>query len=254
MVLWFDLGYTPVEVFGVANQSRDRKDFAALTGNGTEAQGGGRAALWQPAWPEHSGLAGSTPGNWPGWAKVVVSVALGLHIAAVVAGAWGVPPSSELQRAFADLFIPYFDLADFGYSYRFYTEPPPTPVATFTLHFGEIRSDEVVRLPQRHVAGPRLRHQRQLALANAVYQDVLETRQRGGHSDDSSLARAYAHHLCRAWPGCQSVTVRLQQHLIPDPEAVLRATSAGGAAAFDLFDDSLFSAAEWIGEFACDDF
>ena len=94
--------------------------------------------------------AGSGPaarGGWPGWARVVVSLALLYHMAAVLAGAVGVPPSSELEQAIADQFTPYFDLMDLGYSYRFYAEPPPTPVVTATLQFGDGRPEETVRLP-----------------------------------------------------------------------------------------------------------
>jgi hypothetical protein len=184
----------------------------------------------------------------------LVSFALAFHMAAVLAGAWGVPPSSELERAFADFFVPYFDLVDLGYSYRFYTEPPPTPVVTATLHFGQARPDEVVRLPARHLAGPPMRHQRQLALANALFQDVLESKERAGGGAGSALARAYARHLCRRSPGCQSVTLHLQQHLIPEAEAVRGAISAPGAPAFDLFDEGLFSTPQWIGDFPCDAF
>lgn len=185
---------------------------------------------------------------------MVVSFALAFHIAAVLAAAWGVAPSSGLERAFADLFLPYFDLVDIGYSYRLYAEPPPTPVVTATLHFGPARADEVVRLPARNLPGPRLRHQRQLALANALFRDVMETRERTGHGSGSPLARAYARHLCRNRPECQSVTLHLQQHLIPDQEVVLHALSAPGATAYDLFDEGLFSTPEWIGDFPCDAF
>jgi len=184
----------------------------------------------------------------------LVSCALAFHIAAVLAGAFGVPPSSPLQRAFADLFTPYFDLVDAGYSYRFYTEPPPTPVVTAALRFGQARSDELVRLPERHLAGPPMRHQRQLALANALFRDVLETKERAGDASGSALARAYARHLCRKWPACQSVVLHLQHHLIPEPDVVLKATSTPGAPAYDLFDEDLFTTPEWIGEFPCDAF
>ena len=104
----------------------------------------------------------------------LVSVALLYHLAAVVAGAMGVPPSSELERAIADGFTPYFDAMDLGYSYRFYAEPGPTPVVTATIQYEDGRPEETVRLPGRDVAGPRMRHQRQLALANALYDDVQE--------------------------------------------------------------------------------
>lgn len=238
----------------MANRARDRRDVPGWSENGVSAREPNRAELRQSAPAECSGQVADFTSCWPRWAQVVVSLALVFHVAAVLAGAWAVPPSSSLERAFADLFIPYFDLVDLGYSYRFYTEPPPTPVVTATLHFGPARADELVRLPARNLPGPRLRHQRQLALANALFQDVVETRERSGHATASPLARAYARHLCRKWPDCQSVTLHLQHHLIPEPEVVSQATSTPGAAAYDLFDESLFSTPEWIGDFPCDAF
>src|SRR5271157_4557951 len=65
----------------------------------------------------------SATGSWPGWARGLVTLGLLCHMAAVVAGAMGVPPSSELERHIADLFTPYHDLLDQGYAYRYYAEP-----------------------------------------------------------------------------------------------------------------------------------
>jgi hypothetical protein len=185
---------------------------------------------------------------------LVVSIVLIFHIAAVVAGALGVPPSSSLERAIADVFRPYFDLVDLGYSYRYYAEPPPTPVLVATLDLGEGRPAETVRLPGRQVAGPRMRHQRQLALANAVFMDVQEAKQRTGDVKESRLARAYARHLCSSRPECRAVTLRLQQHLIPDLDQVRQAVAQAGAPPFDLFAESLLSTPEWIGDYPCDGF
>jgi hypothetical protein len=201
--------------------------------------------------------SGSRPDEgtgWPGWARGVATALLLFHLAAVLAGALGVPPSSELERAIADGFSPYFDLMDLGYSYRFYAEPPPTPVVTATIQFGDGRPEETVRLPGRDVAGPRMRHQRQLALANALYADVQEARRRVKDPSQSRLARAYARHLCRTKPGSRSVTLHLEQHLIPDPAQVRQALDVPGEPRFDLFADRLFTTPEWIGDFPCDDF
>ncbi len=127
--------------------------------------------------------------------RVVVSLVLLFHGLAVLTGALGVPPSSMLERQFADAFMPYYGLLDLGYAYRFYAEPPPTPVVTATLRYTS-RPDEMVRLPGRNVGGPRMRHQRQLALANALFMDVQEAKERTGDASRSLLARAYARHLC----------------------------------------------------------
>jgi hypothetical protein len=173
---------------------------------------------------------------------------------AVIAGALGVPPSSELERRIADVFTPYYNLVDLGYSYRFYSEPPPTPVVEATLRLGDQGRDEVIRLPGRHVPGPRMRYQRQLALANALFMDVQEAKERTGNASNSRLARAYARHLCAVRPDCRSVTVHLLQHLIPDPERVREAISAPGARRYDLFDQALFTTPEWIGDYTCEGF
>ncbi len=114
--------------------------------------------------------------------------------------------------------------------------------------------EETVRLPGRDVPGPRMRHQRQLALANALYEDVQRTRLRVGDAGESRLARSYARHLCRTRPGCRSVTLHIQQHLIPDPALVRQEMESPGAPRFDLFADRLFTTPEWIGDFPCDDF
>ncbi len=240
--------------FGVASRSRERRNIAVRSENGLSARESCSIDVRQIGSAGRPRSAVPVQPSWPGWARALVSFAVVFHGAAVLAGAFGVPPSSQLQRSFADLFVPYFDLVNLGHSYRFYTEPPPTPVVTAILRFGQGKSDELVRLPQRHLAGSPMRHQRQLALANALFRDVLEARERTGDGVGSPLARAYARHLCRNRPGCQSVTLHLQQHLIPEPDVVLRATSVPGAPPYDLFDESLFTTPEWIGDFPCDAF
>jgi hypothetical protein len=194
------------------------------------------------------------PGLWPVWARVTASAALLFHFGAVLGGALGVPPSSLLEQSVADAFRPYHELMDLGYSYRYYAEPPPTPVVTATFEFGDGRPEETVRLPGLAVPGPRMRHQRQLALANALSMAVREAKERTGDASNSPLARAYARHLCLSRAGCRSVTLRLQYHLIPELEQVREAIRLPGAPRFDLFADSLFTTPEWIGDYACDGF
>ena len=57
--------------------------------------------------------------------------------------AWETADEDEI----ADLFTPYYGFADLGYAYRFYVEPPPTPVITATLQFGEDRPADTIRSP-----------------------------------------------------------------------------------------------------------
>jgi hypothetical protein len=143
---------------------------------------------------------------------------------------------------------------DQGYAYRYYAEPPPTPVITATLEFGDGRPIETVRLPGREVAGPRLRHQRQLALANALFADYQDAKHASGQGERSRWARAYAKHLCRANPGCRNVTLRAQQHMMPDLARTREALAARAAKPIDLFDESYFTTPERIGDYPCDGF
>jgi hypothetical protein len=197
---------------------------------------------------------GSAPRSWPAWARAAVSFCIVFHLVAVISGGLAVPPSSLLERSIADLFTGYYGLADLGYAYRFYVEPPPTPVVTATLRFADGRPDETIRLPDRNLPGPRMRHQRQLALANSLFVDVQRAKELTGDVSRSLLARAFARHLCKTSPGCRGVTIHLQQHLIPDMEQIREEIEAAGAASGDLFSESLFSAPERIGDFPCDGF
>ncbi len=203
---------------------------------------------------DRSDTLATVPRTWPLWARVTMSGVLIFHLLAVVSGGLAVPPSSVVERSIADVFTWYYGLADLGYAYRFYVEPPPTPVVTATLRYSDGRPEETVRLPGLNLPGPRMRHQRQLALANALFMDVEEARQRTGDASRSVLSRAYARHLCATRPGCQAVTIHIQHHLIPEMEQVREAIEAPGGARFDLFSEALFSAPERIGVYPCDDF
>lgn len=193
-----------------------------------------------------------TPGEWPPRARRLVSLAVVAHLSALLAGVFAVAPSSALERALAGWFAPYHGFFDLGYSYRFYTEPPPTPVAVATLRFGDGRPDQTVRIPALVVPGPRMRRQRQLALAHALYMDARQAKQETGSIARSRLARSYAQRLCRLNPGCVQTTWRVTQHLIPDRDQVIEVLDAPGGGRFNLFDDSLFAIPEWIGDFPCD--
>ncbi len=231
------------------SRPRGSGEARAVSGRGAPATGPAGPA---PADALREPSAGSAArAGWPGWAKVVVSLLLLYHMAAVLAGAVAVPPSSELEQSVADKFAAYFAVMDMGYSYRFYAEPPPTPVVTATLQFGDGRPEETVRLPGRDVPGPRMRHQRQLALANSLFSDVQEARRMTGDASRSRIARAYARHLCGSRPGCRSVTLHVQQHLIPEPAQVLNAGDVPGTSRFDLFGDRMFTIPEWIGDYPC---
>jgi hypothetical protein len=189
---------------------------------------------------------------WPAWARRLVSLALLAHIAAILAGAWAAAPSSLLERGAASIFAPYHQAIDQGYAYRYYApEPGPTPVVTARVEFGDGRPDATVRLPERGT-WPRLRYQRQLALANHLFEDFEAARAQTGEGRRSRWAQSYARHLGKTYPGSTRVTLHVQMHLIPDPERLRAALSGPAATRVNLDDEEFYTTPERIGEYPCD--
>lgn len=215
--------------------------------------GGSKVGKFDAVNPDYA--VGEASGrSWPVWARRLVSAALLFHLAALLVGAFAAPPSSLLERALHPFFAPYFQVVDQGYAYRYYApEPGPTPVATATIRYPDGRPEETVRLPDRG-AWPRLRYQRQLALANHLMVDFQTARAVTGDGGLSRWARSYARHLARTRPGCATITLFAQEHLIPDPERVRQALAAPGRPRVDLDAEEFYTTPERIGEFPCDAF
>lgn len=192
------------------------------------------------------------PGRtWPRWAKVTVTLAVLVHAWALWVGAWAGEPSSPLQVHLAGGFRGYHDLIDQGYTYRYYApEPPPTPVVTATIRYADGHEEEV-RLPDR-ATRPRMLYQRELALAHHLFMEARMARDgRRGESGQGPLAQSYARHLGKAHPGARSVTLSVQEHLIPDPRQVERQLQETRKAP-DLDAPEFYTVPERIGEYPCD--
>lgn len=191
----------------------------------------------------------------PSMAKNVVAALVAIHFAILLIGAAAASPSSELQQALAGKFLGYFQLLDLGQGYRFYApRPAPTAIVTAKLKIrntdGRIRY-ESVRIPERDTR-PRLRLQRQLALANSLWSE-FERQSAGhqGHTHEPIIAKAYARHLGKQVPGCESVELFLHRH--PDPMQVERAYRERDVLTLSGLDDERFrTPTESLGSFPCD--
>jgi hypothetical protein len=198
---------------------------------------------------------GSPASAWSVPLKLVVSILLALHIAAITSAHLAAAPSSEVEQKAASIFKPYHDLINQGYGYRYYARldlsvspehrhPWGTPVVTLEMEFGgpgkAIRK-ESVRLPELtgHRLWPRLRHQRQLDLAYHL-------------SSDRRWAASYARHLCKT-RRCDRVTIFLQDHQIPDL-ALVRAAASGTSEPIDLEAESTYGSRSNLGEYPCTNF
>lgn len=170
------------------------------------------------------------------------------HITAILLAALAAAPSSPLVFRLAMGFSWYHQLIDQGYSYRYYApEPPPTPVVEARLIDADGRPMQTLRIPERG-SWPRLRYQRELALANSVYREWRET-ELSEAADRGVVASAFARHLGRVY-GCAQVEFFIVMHAIP-PLGEVQQELAEGASTVDLDADRYYETPQWVGVFPC---
>ena len=192
--------------------------------------------------------------SWPVWARVLVSLFLAFHLAALLIGCLAAPPCSAIETKVYTFLRPYCNLIDQGVSYRYYsrlemttdpTHPRPwsTPIILAEMEFdspdGSSRR-ETLRIPDSEPIWPRLRHQRRIDLAFHL-------------TSDPRWAASYARHLCQSRQ-CERVTLFTQTHTIPDLKRIRAATSPLTALSLDPVDGSTYGPRVKLGEFQCADF
>ncbi len=187
--------------------------------------------------------------EWPEWKRWLTSAALLFHFAAMLAVALAGNPASEIQRAFAGLFANYVEFTGLGSVHRYYAPaPPPTPVLTAEIQFRDGRLHQV-RIPDRSIH-PRLRYQRQLALAFHLYGEYQRAAHDPAGPQPSRWGNSYAQHLFAENPGATKVTLRAQQHLIPDLVRLHELSHQGISPDLKNDDESFYTVPELVGEYS----
>jgi hypothetical protein len=130
--------------------------------------------------------------------------------------------------------------------------PPPTPIVEAEVRFGDGRDPVSIRLPDRGLR-PRLRYQRQLALAYHLFMEEQARRaeETQGERPPSRLGAAYARHLCDAYPGCTGVTIRVREHLVPDLVRLRHMAGPSGKLP-DPDSPQFYTVPVVVGDFPCD--
>jgi hypothetical protein len=218
-----------------------------------------RGSPFRPIVPYEGGLimveAAGNPGRgeqieglgWSPAGRAIVSALLGFHLVAMLVIALAGAPSSELERSVAGPFRPYATAIAQDHVYRFYAPaPPPTPIVTARVEFGGDRPTIERRLPDRSLR-PRLRYQRELALANHLANDHARARNAAGGPRPSLWGASYGRHLLATSPGATRVTILLQQHRVPD---LVLLRSEGGRAPINPDDPAFYTVPEIVGEYS----
>lgn len=186
-------------------------------------------------------------GGWSLGVRVAASLIIAFHCAALLAMSLAGAPSSELQRLVAEKFAPYAHLIHQANIHRYYAPaPPPTPVVTAEVVFAGRRPPITLRLPDR-ATRPRLVYQRQLALAFHLYSDFQQAKNAPEGAQPSRWGASYGRHLLDVFPGSTKVTLRAQQHLIPNLMAPAEHRAPGRA--IDPDDPRFFTVPEMVGQY-----
>lgn len=187
--------------------------------------------------PKHAG--------WPRWVKGLVSIVLVWHLVAMLSVALRGLPSSVLEQEAASVFAKYAGLIGQDSVHRYYAPaPPPTPIAIAEIEDRDGTSRKL-RLPDRQTR-PRLRYQRQLALAYHLFNDARRSAHWEGGGQGSALAASYARHWFAIDPNAMRIVIRVQEHLIPD---LVRLRESGKAAHIKPDDERFYTVPEVVGEY-----
>jgi hypothetical protein len=148
-------------------------------------------------------------GAWRTW----ISVALILHMLAVVAAPLSVPPSSELFGRMFGVFRPYLEAAYLNHGYHFFgPDPGPGHKVRYVIELADGKRIEGA-FPDRNEHRPRLMYHRHFMLSERLA--GIEA----GEPWIKDYVRSYAAHLQKKH-NARRVTLYLQRHLIPFPDQV----------------------------------
>ncbi len=161
-------------------------------------------------------------------ARVIGSVLIAFHLAAIIVAPWSAPPSSSLAGTAATPFQPYLQAGYLNHGYHFFApEPGPSHLVRYELQMpdGSVKQG---KFPDRQEHQPRLLYHRHFMLTEFLVQfppDEKSAEQWQRQPDwrlqqisegQRVLARGYADHLLHEHHA-QSVKLYLVRHDFPLP-------------------------------------
>ncbi len=154
---------------------------------------------------------------WSSRKRLVVSIVLIWHLAAVCAAPLAFPPTSVLWAKMWTVFGPYAQALYLDHGYRFFApEPGPSHLLSAELSLPDGRSRRVL-IPDRERDRPRLYYHRRFMLGEHLNL-LLETAP--DPEIPEALLRSYARHLLESHDA-RRATLTLRRHFIPRPRDVL---------------------------------
>jgi hypothetical protein len=148
--------------------------------------------------------------------RILISLAVALHVAAVFVGPWALPPyTSALSGRLAMGFRPYLRACFLDNGYRFFApEPGPAHLIRYELTLPDGRQVEGI-FPNLNQQWPRLLYHRHFMLSEFV--NTLDGQEQTELRD--AMVRSFARHLAQVH-GADHVRLFLRRHLIAPPQEV----------------------------------
>ena len=150
------------------------------------------------------------------WMRRVVSLALLLHLVALVVAPLAVPPCSQLSLKVWGVFRPYLEVMFLNHGYHFFApDPGPSHLVRYEMRFADGHVEEGV-FPNKTQHKPRLLYHRHFMLSEFLNNLAIDD----GRPDlFHAVTQSYAEHL-RHRHGAESVTLHLRRHYLPSPAHV----------------------------------
>jgi hypothetical protein len=158
--------------------------------------------------------------------RVLISIALLVHLTAVVAAPMALPPSSELQQNLAATFRPYLNLAYLDHGYRFFAPSPgPSHLVRYELEMPDGTTSTGV-FPNKQTEWPRLFYHRHFMLAEKLNDQFIPPEAPAAEravlmKPFEAVAESYAMHLIET-TGARKATLQLVSHELPSPQDMER--------------------------------
>lgn len=153
----------------------------------------------------------ATPSPWPSWATGVASLAIALHLAAVILAPLAVEPTSALFVQLRGGLAWYIDAAYLNHGYHFFApEPGPSHLIAYELELADGQTRQGV-FPDRRQNRPRLFYHRHFMLSEKLL--PLD----GDRQAYEAIVLSYANHLLAAHPEAVAVALTYREHLIASP-------------------------------------
>ncbi len=160
--------------------------------------------------------------------RIIISVALLIHLTAVIAAPLAVQPASELQANLAETLRPYICASYLDHGYRFFAPmPSPGHLVRYKLEMPDGSAKDGV-FPDLKTEQPRLFYHRHFMLSEKLVQ-YFDPEQPDANAPPQAradwqrerqlfdtIAESYARYLLKT-SGAKRVTLEFVQHELPSP-------------------------------------